>query len=91
MHLFIEHLNGMNPEFELTRLEIFQYKKFYYDIIKNKIIPFRTEWRICAPDISLGGTLDFLGQGSDGCYVLFDWKRSKRLYHSNTFKKKSCK
>lgn len=44
------------------------------------ITPIRTEWRIAAPDLSLAGSVDFIGQCRDGRLVIMDWKRSKKLY-----------
>lgn len=79
MHWNIErHLNDLEitaaiPEFK-------QYLQFYHDnILAAKIRPYRTEWRIAAPDLGLGGSVDFVGQREDGSFVLMDWKRSKNL------------
>jgi ATP-dependent exoDNAse (exonuclease V) beta subunit len=79
MHWNIEHyLNDVAiapriPEFQ-------QFLQFHADVIQaRKIRPYRTEWRIAAPDLSLGGSVDFVGRREDGSYVLMDWKRSKNL------------
>jgi hypothetical protein len=45
----------------------------------KEIDPFRTEWRIAAPDIGLAGSVDFVGRLPDGTYAVMDWKRSKEL------------
>lgn len=64
---------GMIPEFS-------QFLQFNEEVVKAKEIqPFRTEWRIAAPDLQLGGSVDFVGKKKDGSYVLMDWKRSKNL------------
>jgi hypothetical protein len=55
-------------------------KKFYNEIVvKRGIEPWRTEWRIAAPDLSLGGSVDLVGKCLDGTYAIIDWKRSKNL------------
>jgi hypothetical protein len=79
MHWNIEHyLNEVAvtptiPEFQ-------QFLKFHADVIQARgIRPYRTEWRIAAPDLSLGGSVDFVGRKGDGTYILMDWKRSKNL------------
>ena len=79
MHYNIERFfNKLEPSKSLV--EIKQFDKFYTDVILQRSIePWRTEWRIAAPDLSLGGSIDFVGKCSDGTYAIFDWKRSKNL------------
>lgn len=79
MHADIEQFlnNGevttVIPEFE-------QFLQFKTDIMEARgVTPYRTEWRVAAPDLSLGGSVDFVGRTVDGSYVLMDWKRSKNL------------
>ena len=61
------------PEFE-------QFLKFNEEVMKPmEIEPYRTEWRIAAPDLGLGGSIDFVGKLPDGKFVIMDWKRSKNL------------
>ena len=79
MHYLIErHFNNLEVSTSISEFK--QFKKFHKDlIVKPKVKPFRTEWRIAAPDLSLGGSVDFIGQAADGSYVMMDWKRSKNL------------
>lgn len=79
MHYNIERLlNKLEPSRDLP--EIQQFESFYKGIIVGKgIEPWRTEWRIAAPDLSLGGSIDFVGKCADGTYAILDWKRSKNL------------
>lgn len=79
MHFNIErYFNGLQPSMNIV--EMSQFMKFKGDVIDRLgILPYRTEWRITAPDLSLGGSVDFLGQAADGSYVIIDWKRSKDL------------
>ena len=79
MHYNIERfLNNLEPSKTLVELQ--QFEKFYNEIVvKRGIEPWRTEWRIAAPDLSLGGSVDFVGKCLDGTYAIIDWKRSKNL------------
>lgn len=79
MHSDIEqYLNNVEvttviPEFE-------QFLQFKKEVMESRgVTPYRTEWRVAAPDLSLGGSVDFVGRKADGSYVLMDWKRSKNL------------
>ena len=68
--IFIAKLNRILQHFD----------QFYNEVVvKRGIEPWRTEWRIAAPDISLGGSVDFVGKCLDGTYAIIDWKRSKNL------------
>eukprot|EP00981_Chlorochromonas_danica_P011074 scaffold3715_cov249-Ochromonas_danica.AAC.3 len=43
--------------------DVILFKKFQKEFLKkHHIQPYRTEWRIVAPDLSLGGSIDFLGK-----------------------------
>lgn len=79
MHYNIERfLNGLEPIGDLPEFQLFL--KCYNDyIIQQNITPYRTEWRIVAPDIQLAGSVDFVGKKEDGSLVIMDWKRSKNL------------
>jgi hypothetical protein len=79
MHSHIElHLNDLDvptliPEFS-------QFLDFKRDVMEKKgVRPYRTEWRVAAPELNLGGSVDFVGTKEDGSFVLMDWKRSKNL------------
>lgn len=61
-------------------VEMKQFLSFRREVIDaNNITPYRTEWCIVAPDLELGGSVDFVGRCSDGRFVLIDWKRSSRV------------
>ena len=79
MHYNIErYINKLEPSKSLPEME--QFEKFYTDIVVQRgIEPWRTEWRIAAPDLSLGGSIDFVGKCKDGTYAILDWKRSQKL------------
>jgi hypothetical protein len=80
MHYNIEqHVNGLTSA-NYTFPEMSQFMKFYKKhIIDKGIQPYRSEWRIAAPDFSLAGSVDFVGLNPDGTYTIADWKRAKDL------------
>ena len=82
MHYNIErYLNDLSPSEDCAEMGLFY--KFHADIIATeKVEPWRTEWRICAPEYNLAGSVDFVGKLPDGTYVIMDWKRSKNLANS---------
>lgn len=47
--------------------------------------PYRTEWKIFEGDYNLAGTLDLLAKDHNGNFVLFDWKRSRRMGKENGY------
>ena len=57
-------------------------------LIPISLEPFRTEWRICDPIISVGGSVDFVGILPDGTYAIIDWKRSKNMEKTSAFNNK---
>ena len=79
MHYNIErYLNGLPPSVNIPELE--QFMNFYQDVVvSRKYKPYRTEWRIVAPDLSLAGSVDLVVQKEDGSFAIIDWKRSKNL------------
>lgn len=79
MHYNIErYFNGLDISQESP--EIKQFLKFQQSQMRSLgVAPFRTEWRVCAPDLSLAGSVDFVGSLDDGTFVIIDWKRSKKL------------
>lgn len=79
MHTHIEaHLNNVDIASQLPEFK--QFMAFKNDVMEERgVRPYRTEWRIAAPDLSLGGSVDFVGIAKDGSYVIMDWKRSKNL------------
>lgn len=79
MHYNIESWVNKLPS-DTDTPEMQQFLEFYQSFQNQyNITPYRTEWRIVAPDIKVGGSIDFLGQLPDSKYILLDWKRSKNL------------
>ena len=92
MHYNIELLlNGLQPSNKLE--EMAHVLAFKQDFIEGRnLTPYRTEWRIAAPELSLAGSIDFVGRFNDGSYGLLDWKRSKNLEGGlqNNFNRKAA-
>jgi hypothetical protein len=86
MHYNIEnYINNLPANMKSKEME--QFEQFYTEyVLAPNIQPYRTEWPIAAPDIKLGGSVDFVGKLSNGNYVIMDWKRSKRLPENLTSK-----
>jgi hypothetical protein len=85
MHEIIESImNQEQVENPMEMKEISQFCRFHKDVLVDQygIEPYRTEWRIAAPNIGLAGSVDFVGQLPDNTFVLVDWKRSK---NANSF------
>eukprot|EP01041_Mallomonas_annulata_P002138 gene2138-4169_t len=91
IHLNIElYLNDLEPAENIPELD--QFYKFEEEYMMDaNITPYRTEWRIAAPDKSLAGSVDFVGKLEDGTYCIIDWKTSKNLsvdkLNNNKFQK----
>ena len=81
MHHNIEScLNGL-PHASTEELpEMAQFLRFREEVMQAKgMEPYRTEWRIAAPDLSLAGSVDCVARLPSGAFVILDWKRSKTL------------
>lgn len=80
MHYNIErYFNHLETANDIPEMK--QFLSFYEDHINAKAIqPYRTEWRIAAPDIDLAGSVDFVGKMPDGTFCIMDWKRAKDLH-----------
>lgn len=96
MHETIEKiLNNIpyDPEsIKSIQKEADQFQSFYQEVIvKEGIIPYRTEWKIAAPNIALAGSVDFVGElpaNGEGnkTFILMDWKRTKKAPAFFSFK-----
>lgn len=57
--------------------EELKYFRNFLDEVRPQ--PYRTEWKIYDEGHNLAGTLDLLAQNHNGDYVIYDWKRSRRM------------
>lgn len=80
LHYNIERILNELPPIDPSIPELKQFLAFKTEVMeKISMKPFRTEWRIVAPDLGIAGSIDFVGITQTGEFVLMDWKRSKRL------------
>ncbi len=79
MHQNIERIfHGLEPLQAMPeRPQFEEFRRSVMDV--ERIVPFRTEWRVAAPDLSIAGSIDFVGKTSCGNFVIIDWKRSYKL------------
>lgn len=79
MHQNIERIcNGLDPIAPMP--ELHQFLEFYNGFMKKSdIIPYRTEWHIASRDLSIAGSVDFVGVNAQKEIFIVDWKRTKRL------------
>jgi len=69
-----------DEEYSPTLPEMKQFLEFQDTVMREQeITPFRTEWRIAAPEEGIAGSVDFVGKYSDGTYCIMDWKTMKGL------------
>jgi len=88
MHYRIEcFYNNMglknSKDFEL---EMKYFAMFYND--HKHLIPYRTEWRLYDTDLKIAGSIDMIFKDPNGKsdeLVMYDWKRCKKIEHTNPF------
>lgn len=92
MHHMIErHFNGLPTRVDTPEMQ--QFLAFEAAVMRGPqgqgqgqgqggIQPWRTEWRVCAPELQLAGSVDFVGRLADGSFAIIDWKRSRKLKES---------
>lgn len=85
MHYYIECFLNDVPLNSYSNLPVWTEKNsflaFKQEVLEaRQIETFRTEWRIAAPDLSLAGSIDFVGRlNSSDQFIVMDWKRSRRF------------
>lgn len=84
---FYNMINNNNNSIEFK-----YFMNFHNDIVKNKLIPYRTEWIVHARDIKIAGSIDMIykkGVSKDGKEILdiYDWKRCKEIVKVSGFNK----
>jgi len=104
MHAQIEHLLLEQPHStkctfsfhgEFVKVEkrvdiSHELKSFRRFMAERHPIPFRTEWRICDEDHGIAGTIDFLTRNDKGDYIMYDWKRSNKVGHMESYRFQAC-
>jgi hypothetical protein len=66
----------------------FLYFLQFHETIKDRLLPYRTEWSIFRKDLLLAGQLDMLYKIKDtDQYALYDWKCVKEIKFENKYEK----
>ena len=90
MHEQIEHSFNKRQLFDICKVdfpdgsskeisikdELKYFDNFIYDVRPE---PYRTEWKIFNDEYALAGTLDLLAVNYNGDFIIYDWKRSRRM------------
>ncbi len=92
LHCYIEcFYNGLQlpPDIKPSMLgpEYLQFHLFHLQHVADKLQPFRSELRVAHPLFELVGSIDMLFRRKenpdDDHLIMFDWKRSKKLYNTS--------
>ena len=71
---------------EDTTIDIHPEFGFFEQFINDHpLTPYRTEWKIFDRSTRIAGTIDLICKNGDG-YDIYDWKRSEKIYDSNSSK-----
>jgi hypothetical protein len=81
LHKHIEMYYKKEPVINHS-IEYAQFLEFAQD---TSLVPYEVEWMICDPETRIAGTIDFVGQNSDGTIDLYDWKRSSKVNENVPF------
>lgn len=88
LHKMIEnYYNSIENDTNDEKMKEFQHFIRFNQRIKDKFIPYRTEWSIFDGSIDLAGQIDMIYRKNDGTFALYDWKRIKELKKDNGFEK----
>lgn len=63
-------------------------QQFLHFVSDYAIKPYRQEWPVFDIDLNIAGTIDLICRESDGEFVIYDWKRSRKVVDAqgNTIK-----
>jgi len=81
IELFYNEIDVVNDSPE------FHYFLNLHNKIKEKCVPYRTEWMIFDEDIKMAGSVDVCYTNKKDNLLIFDWKRSKKIQKNNDFRK----
>lgn len=83
---FVFNYNGVYIK-ETTLIAIDKEIKYLKDFVTdNKVVPYRTEWRIFDKKNMIAGTIDFICKNGTS-YDIYDWKRSDMVFKDNPFER----
>lgn len=95
IEMFFDHLasTGEIPEYhpEQTPIEFRYFLDFYNDVVRDRLVPYRTEWYVFDEDIGVCGSIDMVFCSPDNPDELhiYDWKRSKEIKKKNPWQNMS--
>lgn len=88
LHKMIEnYYNNIPNNRDDEKITEFQYFLKFNESVKDRFIPYRTEWSVFDGSLDLAGQIDMLYKKTDGTYALYDWKRIKDLKKDNVYEK----
>lgn len=88
LHKDIELFYNNNPTNNYS--QEYQYFLEFNENIKNKLIPYRTEWIVFDEDYKIAGSIDMVfkkNKEDDKHLVIYDWKRVKNIQDENRFER----
>ncbi len=57
--------------------------QFFHFIRDYAINPYRQEWPVFDAELNIAGTIDLICQDDDGQFIIYDWKRSRKVVDSD--------
>ena len=64
----------------------FSYFLNLHNRLKDRVIPYRTEWTIFDEESKIAGSVDMCYTDDNGDFFIFDWKRSREIKNKNDYK-----
>ncbi len=77
--LFPFHFNGSVETVSVER----ERDHFLHFVNDYAIRPYRQEWPVFDTDLNVAGTIDLICREADGRFVIYDWKRSRKVVDAN--------
>lgn len=88
LHKMIEnYYNKIRNNEDEEKITEFQYFINFNESIKDRLVPYRTEWSVFDGSLDIAGQIDMLYKKDDGTYAMYDWKRIKDLKKDNNYEK----
>ena len=88
LHKVIENYYNNIPNNNLNKFEkeFRLFKQFENEVVlKEGLIPYRTEWKIFDRELRLAGTIDMVYKTSRNTFIIYDWKRVEKLSKFNSY------
>ena len=88
LHKIIENYYNNIPNNNINKFEkeFILFKRFETEIvIKENLVPYRTEWQIFDQELRLAGTIDMVYKTPNNTFIIYDWKRVEKLLKYNSY------